>query len=75
MFAWIRDAPEALVVWVESLEEKDTLLAAEPAKFFTSSHYEGAPIILVRLEEVDLDEVHELLRESWRLRAPRRLTR
>jgi hypothetical protein len=29
MFAWIRDEPEALVVWVESLEDKEALVASE----------------------------------------------
>jgi len=41
MFAWIRDDPEALVVWVESPEAKDALLATDPGKFFTTSHYDG----------------------------------
>lgn len=71
MFAWLRDEPEALVVWVESVEEKEALIAAEPAKFFTTSHYDGQPIVLVRLEAVDVDEATELITESWRLRAPK----
>ncbi|HXV59407.1 MAG TPA: MmcQ/YjbR family DNA-binding protein, partial [Vicinamibacteria bacterium] len=27
MFTWIRDDPEALVVWVESLDEKELMIA------------------------------------------------
>ena len=75
VFAWIREGPEALVVWVESLEEKEALLAADPGTFFTTPHYDGEPAVLVRLEAVDLDEAAELLTESWRLRAPRALVR
>lgn len=75
MFAWIREEPEALVVWVESLEAKDALLATDPGKFFTTSHYAGQPIVLVRLEAVEVDEARELVTESWCLRAPRALTR
>ncbi len=75
MFAWIRDDPDALVVWVESLEAKDALLATDPGKFFTTSHYNGQPIVLVRLEAVEVDEARELVTESWRVRAPRALTR
>jgi len=75
MFAWIRDDPEALVVWVESLEAKDALLATDPGKFFTTSHYNGQPIVLVRIEAVEVDEARELVTESWRVRAPRALTR
>jgi len=72
MFAWIRDEPEALVVWVESLDEKEALLAADPDVFFTTAHYDGEAMVLVRLDAVELDEADELITESWRLRAPKR---
>jgi hypothetical protein len=75
MFTWIRDEPDALVVWVESLEDKDALIASEPGKFFTTSHCDGHAVVLVRLEAVDLDEARELITDSWRLRAPRSLTK
>ena len=75
MFAWIREDPEALVVWVSSEEEKSSLIASEPARFFTTAHYDGTPIVLVRLEEVDVNEASELVTESWRLRAPRTLVK
>ena len=42
MFAWIREQPEALVVWVESEEDKLAIVAAEPDKFFTTDHYREA---------------------------------
>lgn len=73
MFAWIRelDQPldEALVVWVESLDEKEVLIASEPGKFFTTPHYDGHAMVLVNLTEVDEGELAELLIESWRQRA------
>ena len=69
MFAWIRHDPEALVVWVETEEEKLALIDSEPSKFFTISHYDGHPIVLVRLSEVDPEEAAELVTESWRQRA------
>lgn len=75
MFAWIRDDPEALVVWVESPEAKDALISGEPRKFFTTAHYDGHPIVLVRLEAVDYAEATELITESWLLRAPATLVR
>lgn len=75
MFAWIRDEPEALVVWVESEDDKLALIDGEPDKFFTTPHYEGSPIVLVRLDAVDVAEARELVTESWRLRAPRALVR
>ena len=53
MFTWIKDEPEALVVWVDSEEEKSALIAAEPQKFSTTPHYDGHPIVLVNLDAVD----------------------
>ncbi len=75
MFAWIREAPEALVVWVSSEEEKVAMIASEPQRFFTTGHYDGTPILLVRLETIDVNEASELVTESWRLRAPRTLVK
>ncbi len=75
MFAWLRDDPESLVVWVEAVEDKEALIAADPFRFFTTPHYDGQPIVLVRLEAIDADETAELIVDSWLLRAPRSLTR
>lgn len=51
------------------------MVASDPSTFFTTPHYDGLPIILVRLEAVDVEEVGELITDSWLLRAPRSLTR
>lgn len=75
MFVWIREDPEALVVWVGSEDEKEALIAAEPSKFFTTDHYDGNPIVLVRLDGIDVDETTELITESWRIRGPKRLVK
>lgn len=74
LFARIYDHEgDVLVVWVESLEDKEALLGSEPATFFTTPHYDGHPMVLVRLAEVDEDELTELLTDAWRTRAPARL--
>lgn len=44
-----------------------------PTSFFTTPHYDGHPTVLVRFGGVDIDELKELLTESWRLRAPKKL--
>jgi hypothetical protein len=68
MFAWIRQAPEALVIWVDSLDAKELLLEAEPELFFTTSHYDGYPMLLARLEHLDSARARALIEESYRLR-------
>lgn len=73
LFARIREEGDVLVVWVAGEGEKQGLIAAEPAKFFTTPHYDGHPSVLVRLPAVDVDELAELLTDSWRLRAPKRV--
>jgi hypothetical protein len=65
--------PGTLFVRCPGLEERDELLKAEPGKFFITPHYEGYPGILVRLSQLDPDEVTELVTESWRICAPKRL--
>jgi hypothetical protein len=73
LFARIREEGDVLVVWVEGEGEKEALIASDPAKFFTTPHYDGHPMVLVRFDAVDVDELTELLTDSWYLRAPRRL--
>jgi hypothetical protein len=73
LFARIREERDVLVVWCWDLGEKEQLIASEPEKFFTTPHYDGHPTVLVRLSAVDMDELTELLTESWRIRAPKRL--
>jgi hypothetical protein len=73
LFARIREEGDVLVVWCEDLGEKDGLIASEPDKFFTTPHYDGHPLVLVRFGAIDVAELTELLTESWRLRAPRRV--
>jgi hypothetical protein len=73
LFARIRDEGDVLLVWCAGLEEKQELVTAEPAKFFTTPHYDGHPTVLVRFSAIDVAELTELLTESWRLRAPSRM--
>ena len=68
LFARIREEG-VLVIWCESLEEKDFLIEGDPDKFFTTPHYDGYANVLVRLDAVDREELAELLAESRRIRA------
>jgi hypothetical protein len=69
----LRTDPDALVLGVTDLGEREALLQGQPDAFFSTPHYDGHPYVLVRLEAVDLEELAELLEEAWRLRAPKRL--
>ena len=41
-----------------------------PEKFFTEPHYNGFPAILVRLPEIEVEELAELIGDAWRCMAP-----
>jgi hypothetical protein len=73
LFARIREEGDVLALFVADEGEKQGLIDSEPDKFFTTSHYDGYPMILVRFEAVDVQELTELLTDSWRLRAPKRV--
>jgi hypothetical protein len=62
--------PEVIAIRVSNLDEKDFFLAAEPDKFFTEPHYNGFPAILVRLAELEVDELRVLLTNGWSCQAP-----
>lgn len=64
---------EILAARVEHLAVKEALLSAEPEIYFTTSHFDGYPAILARLERIGSDELRELIVEAWLARAPKRL--
>jgi len=71
LFLRIRSEAEGgLVVFTEDLGEKEALLASDPATFFTTPHYDGHASVIVHLEEVDVDELTELITDSWLVKAP-----
>ena len=60
---------------VEHLVAKDALLADDPEVYFTIPHFDGYTAILVRLEQIGLEGLEELVVEAWLAVAPPRLVR
>jgi hypothetical protein len=60
---------------VEHLVAKEALLADDPSVFFTTPHFDGYPAVLVRLEQIGLEDLREVIVEAWLARAPRRLAK
>jgi hypothetical protein len=52
---------------------KRALIAEQPDVYFTTSHFDGFPAVLVRLDAIDETGLTELAGEAWACRAPRRL--
>src|SRR2546421_4965624 len=72
-FASLHDDGETCGIWMGSVEEKEALVASNGRKFYSTPHHDGYPTVLVRYAEVDVDELRELVTESWRLKAPKRV--
>jgi len=62
--------PKVVAIAVADLDEKDALLSSDTVKFFTEPHYNGYPAVMLRLDEVDVDELEEILTDAWRCMAP-----
>jgi hypothetical protein len=61
------------VLFVGDEAEKQALLLGEPDVFFTAPGYDGSPLVMLRLAEVDVERLHELMTDAWRMRAPEEL--
>jgi hypothetical protein len=59
-----------LAVRVADLDEKEATLAASSDVFFTIPHFDGYAALLVQLEGVRPDELHEALLDGWLATAP-----
>jgi hypothetical protein len=64
-----------LAARVPHLGAKEALLAEDGDRYFTTPHFDGYPAILVRLDQMAMPELEELLVEAWLSRAPNRLAR
>ena len=65
---------EVLVVFCD-LDEKPALIESSGGVLFETPHYEGHGAMLIRLADVDLDDLADLLEDSWRIKAPPKLIR
>jgi hypothetical protein len=61
------------VLFVGEEAEKQALLLGEPEIFFTTPAYDGWPLVMLRLAEVDVERLGELVIDAWRMRAPKAL--
>ncbi|GFJ82914.1 hypothetical protein Phou_070940 [Phytohabitans houttuyneae] len=61
------------VLYVGDEAEKQALVLGEPDLFFTTPAYDGLPLVMLRLDRVDVDRLTELVTDAWHMRAPREL--
>jgi hypothetical protein len=59
---------DVAVLFVGDEAEKQALLQGEPELFFTAAGYDGWPVVMLRLAQVDLVRLEELVTDAWRMR-------
>jgi hypothetical protein len=64
---------DILAVRVADLGEKEAVLAAQPAGFFTISHFDGFAAVLIQLRKARKPAVEEAILDAWLAIAPPRL--
>src|SRR5215475_230190 len=64
---------DVAVLFVGDEAEKQALLLGGPETFFTTHDYDGLPLVMLRLSEVDTERLRELVVDAWRMRAPKGL--
>ena len=68
-------APEGEILAVRVSDEgvKFALIADEPGIYFTTPHFDGYPAVLLKLAEISVRGLEELVTEAWLTRAPKKL--
>ncbi|MGE2716535.1 MmcQ/YjbR family DNA-binding protein [Mycolicibacterium litorale] len=71
------DAPDGDILGVRVADEgvKFALIADSPHVYFTTPHFDGYAAVLVRLADIEIAELTELLTDSWALQAPKTLVK
>ena len=71
------EAPDGDVLAARVADEgvKFALIADDAGVYFTTPHFDGYPAVLVRLADIGVPELEELVTEAWLAQAPKTLTR
>ncbi len=65
--AWMSPHEAGALVTRVDPEELPFLLASKPDLYFTTLHYEGSPMVLIRLEAASEEELRERISDSYDL--------
>lgn len=72
-FTRLRDEDTSIVLMVDSMDERDHLIEADPKTYFITDHYKNYPTVLVRIARLDKAMLRKLLERRWRAAASRTL--
>lgn len=71
------NAPDGDILGARVADEgvKFALISDDPSVYFTTPHFDGYPAVLVRLAEIGVDDLTELVTEAWLAHAPKTLVK
>lgn len=72
VMARLREDGETLAIKIE-YGDREFRLQTQPDVFYITDHYLNSPMILIRLGQVEMDDLRDLLYGAWRFVAPKRL--
>jgi hypothetical protein len=72
-FAWDSPSEPGSLVLKCDIDERPLMIESRPETFFVTPHYESYPMVLVRLENADPEELLDRIEESWLITAPKKL--
>ncbi|MCI0426218.1 MAG: MmcQ/YjbR family DNA-binding protein [Actinobacteria bacterium] len=64
-----------LAAWVPDRVDKEALVSDPSDIYFTTPHFDGWDIVLVVLDRIPVDELEELIVDSWLRQAPKRVAK
>lgn len=65
--------PDTLVLKVPDPLVREMLLTTKPDVFYLTAHYASFECLLIRLLNVDREELRDLIEQAWRHYAPKKL--
>jgi hypothetical protein len=70
-FTRLRAEDSSVVLQEVGFDEREMLIAAEPATFHFTPHYRNYPVVLARIEQLDPGALRSFLERRWRRIAPK----
>jgi hypothetical protein len=74
-FVRLKENGKDVVFMLESVDEQEALVDADPAIYFITDHYRGYAAVLARLAALRVPEAHVRLERAWRVKAPKALVK
>jgi hypothetical protein len=72
LLARLKEDGETLAIMIE-FGDREFRLGSQPDVFYITPHYDGYPMILVRLAKVHPNDLRDLVHGAWRMVAPKSL--